>query len=305
VSLAAAVCCWVGVFGIKAGLPLAYLLFGFAGWLLANHFFEILEHKAEGAAGWPAVSLETIASARTQIGAVFVAALAGLGLAVWALDRAGSESLALLLAVLLAALAPASAALIGVTRSPLRALHPAALVRTVVGFGVGYVVLLLATSAAAAAVVLAFARRTFVVLFAAAYAWQLLGYLIGVFVYQRRAALGVQSRRSPEAREAAEHLRLVQERRAVLDHAYGIAARGHTTGALDYVERYASTEADPLAAKVWFFHEMARWSSGVPALAFGATLRTALEQAGRAAEAAKIALTCRHLEERRPRGTPA
>lgn len=304
-SLAAAIFFWVGAFGLKAELPLAYLLFGFAGWLLANHFFEIVEHKAEGGTGWPAVSLETMASVRKHIGAGFVAVLAVTGFGIWALYRAGSEPLAVLLAVLFAALVPASAALAGATRSPLRAVRPAALARTVVGLGFDYVVLLLAGAVAAAAGMLAFERRTFVTLFVAAYAWQLFGYLIGGFVYERRARLGVHAPRSPEARRAAADSRVLQERRAALDHAYGIAARGHTNGALDYLERYAATEVDPLGAKVWFFHEMARWSSGVPALALGMALGPALEEAGRAADAAKIALVCRHLEERARGNAPA
>jgi hypothetical protein len=298
VSAAAAVTCWTGFFGIAAEFPLGYLLFAVTAWALTNHFFEVIEHKAAGDADWPVLSIETFAGARQQIGLAFLALLAVLGFGTWAAARLAGNTPAVLFGGIVAASLPASAALLGVTRDFGRAVSPAAIVHTIARLGLDYALLLLASALVAAAGVLAIERRTFVAIFITSYVWLVLGYLIGGLVYERRIALGVHAPHSPEARQAAQDARGLLEQRAALDHAYGIAARGNVAGALDYLERYADAAADPLETKVRLFHEMARWQSGVPAAVFGGGLAAALEAAGRGEEAAKIAVTCRYLEER-------
>src|SRR5690606_1590341 len=48
----------VAAFGLRLGMPLAYLLVAIAAWLAANYSFEILEHRATGGAGWAVFSAD-------------------------------------------------------------------------------------------------------------------------------------------------------------------------------------------------------------------------------------------------------
>jgi hypothetical protein len=93
-------------------------------------------------------------------------------------------------------------------------------------------------------------------------------------------------------------------RRRALGHAYGIAASGNTAGALAYVEEYARSETDALAAKVWLFHEMARWENVAAALELGFALSAALGAEERHTDAAKVLVTCRYLEAKEAQRRP-
>jgi hypothetical protein len=298
VSLGGAVTLSIGFFGLRGGLPLGYLPMAVIVWIVANHCFEVIEHQALGRHGWPALSLETIATARAQIGLAFLASLAIVAGGCWLLVRAEQRWLAELLAVAAWLGAPAAMALLAVTRSPLRAISPAAVLGTAARLGVAYVLLLAAAAGVAALTIAAFRAPGFVLLLVALYADLALGYLVGVAVYERRLALGVYAPRAPEALAAAAEQRLVGERRRALDHAYGLAARGSTAGALEHVRSYASTEADPLAAAVWLFHAMAHWENPAPAVELGRGLAPQLDAAGRAEDAAKLRLACGYLEGR-------
>jgi hypothetical protein len=287
---------WVAAFGLRAGLPLGYLVAAFAVWMSANYVLEIVEHRALGNAGWAVLSLDTIAGGRAQVGTLFLAVVAVLGASLWALGRVAAPPFIYACAAAIAAILPAVAALLAVTRNPAHALNPVAIARAVVRMGVGYWVVLGATVGAVALGALANEEREFIPLFLAVYAWLASAYLLGSLVYERRMALGVYAPRSPEAKQEADHQRLLAERRRALSHAYGVAAAGNTVGALAYLDEYARAEADALAAKVWLFHEMARWENVAAAIELGVALSAALGAEARHAEAAKVLVTCRHLE---------
>jgi hypothetical protein len=164
--------------------------------------------------------------------------------------------------------------------------------------GVAYIGLAVGSIVVVALVVLAYRRRGFVEFFAASYASYGLAYLIGFVVYSKRLVLGVYAPRSPEAKLGRELARLQLARTRVLDHAYGIASRGNLESALAYINQYIASESDPLAARQWMYFEMTRWASARPALVFGERLAGDLEAAGQPDIAAKVRLSCAHLEAR-------
>jgi hypothetical protein len=304
-SLAAALILFVAAFGFAMGLPLAYLLVAWVCWVLANHFVEIVEHRATGGAAWPTFSLDTIAGARQQLGLVLIA----LGVTVlairWWLAARGQPSAAALVTAGALVCCPAIAALLAVTRSVPRALDPRGIARAVAGLGLDYAVCAVLALGAGALGSLAYARRGFLELLGAAYAVLAVAFIVGTVVYDRRVKLGVHAPRSPEARHDAEMQRLGSARRAALDHAYGIASGGGVARAIAHIATYVATESDAVAARLWMFHEVARWEDGRAALELGAPLAADLNAAGRAEEAAKVLVTCRYLEDRlsrAPRG---
>jgi hypothetical protein len=297
-SLVAALILLVAVFGFAMGLPLAYLLVGWVCWVLANHFVEIIEHRATGSTNWPTFSLETIAGARQQLGLVLLALGAAVLAIRWWLLARGQPAAAALATAVAVLCAPAIAALLAVTRSVPRALDPRGIARAVAGFGLDYVLCAGLVVGASMLGSLAFARRGFLELFGAVYVVLAAAFAIGTVVYDRRLKLGVHAPRSPEARHEAEMQRLRGARRAALDHAYGIAAGGSVARGLAHIAGYAATETDPLAARLWMFQEVARWRDGRPGLELGISLAADLNAAGRSEEAAKVLVTCRYLNDR-------
>ena len=297
VALAFALLLGIAVVVIETGFPFAYALVAWVVWTGANHFVEILEQRGRGE-GWAVFSLDTIASARSQLGVVFLLELAAIALIYLALTAIGGEGLGRVWAILAVLGLPASVALLAVTRDLRRALNPVHWLRAALKVGLRYLAILAASVAVGALIALAYRRRGLVEFFAAAYAWFLLAHSIGAVVYARRNVLGIHAPRSPEAKFARELDRLHAERRGVLDHAYGIAAHGNIGGGLTYVEQYVKSARDPLEARTWMFHEMMRWEDARPALAFGERLVGELESAHRGDEAAKIRLSRGYLEEK-------
>lgn len=302
VAAAAAASFLVAAFGFAMELPLAWLPVGWLCWVLGNYFVEIVEHRALGSAAWPTFSLDTMVAGRRQIGLVLVAL--GLGVLALRIGLASSHAAAAL-AVTLGALAcaPAVAALLAVTASVPRAVDPVRIARAMLALGVDYGLCVALALGEAALADLAYRRRGPLEIFAAVYGLLAVAFVIGTVVYDRRVALGVYAPRSPEAKLEAERARLERARRTALDHAYGIAG-GNAGLAAAHLASYAATESDPLAARVWLFHEAGRWERADAALELGVPLAADLNAAGRAEEAAKVLVTCRYLEDRREKRQP-
>jgi hypothetical protein len=293
VAIVAATVAVVGFFGIRAGLPLGYLLIAGACWAAANYALEIVEHTALGAADSPALSLETLTAAKRQNGSLL--ALAAV-LALLGARAAGPSALGAAAALIVVA-GPAVAALLAVTGRWRRALRPDLVLAAAVGLG-RYYPLLVIGSFAAAYLAAAAMRGNWLWLAAAFFAFFALAYGTGAAVYSRRLALGVHAPRSPESRAAAEDARRAALRAHALDHAYGIAARGRLEGALRYVEEHVRAAPDSLEEGVACYFAMSRWDDVRPALAYGRGLIGALEAAGRPREAAKLRSSCGFLETR-------
>jgi hypothetical protein len=287
----------ISVVSLETGFLFAYLTIGIVFWATANYLVEIIDRRAVGE-GWAVFSLDTVATLRSQLGVVLLLEI-GAAVAVfkWLRAFAGVEE-AWAFAAAAAVLAPASVALLAVTREVGRSLHPRHLLGAILRIGVPYLGLAVGSIVLVGLAVLAYRRLGFVEFFVASYASFWLAYSIGAVVYAKRLVLGVHAPRSPEAKLARELERLQRARRHALDHAYGIASRGNLDSGLAYIDQYLATESEPLVARQWMYFEMTRWASARPALVFGGRLVGDLEAAGLADAAAKVRLSCAHLEAR-------
>lgn len=298
VSVLLAAIFWVAAFGLAAGFPFAYVLAIAAVWIGSNYAFEVVEYRATGGEGWPVLSIETMATVRNQLGSLFAGCVA-IVVALYAyLATAGYRELAAALSVAGVVVAPAAIALLAVSRSLRRTLDPRNLVKAAFGLGLYYVAAVVVAAGCVWIADLAYWQRRFPELFASSYAVLGLAFLLGSAAYERRLVLGVYAPRSPEALAEAEYGRLLTKRRKALDHAYGIAAGGSTSRALEDLGDYVRSEEDPLDARLWFFHEMGRWQNARPAMELGKSLAADLNDADRREEAAKVLVACRYLEER-------
>ena len=297
ITLVSAVVLKISVVSLETGFLFAYLTIAIVVWATANYCIEIVEQRAIGE-GWAVFSLDTLATLRSQLGIVFLLELTAIIAAFMLLRAFAGAELAWIFAAIATVAAPASVALLAVTREPLRSVHPLHLLSAVFRMGVLYIGLTAGSIVVVALGVLAYRRLGFVEFLAASYASFWLAYWIGSVVYSKRGVLGVHAPRSPEAKLGRELERLQRARIRVLDHAYGIASRGNLESALAYIDEYVASESDPLAARQWMYFEMTRWASARPALVFGERLVGDLEVAGRPDVAAKVRLSSAHLEAR-------
>ena len=107
------------------------------------------------------------------------------------------------------------------------------------------------------------------------------------------------SSRVPSAEELElERTRLDNERKAVLNHAYGFISRGNRAGGIRHIESYLESESIQPTTGIWFFNAMREWEHPDAALAFGRELIGKLLRAGHTAEARKILLQCKALDQR-------
>jgi hypothetical protein len=294
-AFASAVILKISVVSLETGFVFAYLTIAIVVWATANYFVEIVEKGAIGE-GWAVFSLETVATWRAQLGVILLLELAAIVAGFKLVQMFAGAELAWIFAAAATVIAPASVALLAVTREPLRSLHPLHLLPAVLRMGVVYIGLAAGSVVVVTLGVLAYRRLGFVEFFAASYASFGLAYLIGFVVYSKRLVLGVYAPRSPEAKLGREHERLQRARMRVLDHAYGIASRGNLESALTYIDQYVASESDPLAALLWISFETTPAPTPRPAVVFGGRLASDLEAAGQPDVAAKVRLSCAHLD---------
>lgn len=300
VAVVVGVLLWVVEFGLFMKLPLVVLVLIYVLWVTPNYFFEIVEFRALGHAGWPVLSIETLVGARSQIGVVFgtlvLAATGGYA----ALRYFGMDTLAAIALGAGLVLLPGSAALLAVTREFSIALNPLKILAAVAGMGLAYGYCLSGGAAILVLFGLAQERGGLQWYFPLIYALFLQAFLIGSIVYARRNVLGVHAPRSPEARAARVRAETVAIRKRILSHAYGLAAHGNRAGALKHVERYIAADEDTLEARLWMVNEMARWENGEAVLEFGERVIDYCERHGFAAEAVRVRSIRDHVNARRP-----
>lgn len=276
------------------GWPIAILSL----WAIANYFFDIVEFKARGRRGWPVLSIEAVSRAGRQKGVVFALVAAGVGGIYYFLLTLGWKEIAQIFAVLAALLIPASAALLAVTRSLALALDPKSLIGAAWGIGLPYLFVLGALALMLAITDIAISRQSIVAMFLSTYGFLLLAYLLGSLLYAKRRVLGIHAPRAPEVMAAAEKAELIRQRQSVIAHAYAFAGRGNNSGALAHIEEYARSEANALDARIWMFHEIAKWEDSAAALAYGERLTGQLEEAGMPDECKKVKTVCEYLQSR-------
>jgi len=304
IALVCAVLLAIAHSAISRGIPLASLLLIVPAFPLLNYFFEILEYRAVGESGWPVFSWETLVSPRRQISLVVLAIVAA-AIAVRALLlSAGLVAVSHLFGFLVAVSLPVTVAVLAVTRRFSKSINPQFLLRAVVRLELGYVAILAATAAWWMLAAVAWSRGSFPLLFAAALAFLILGWLIGTIVFAYRAQLGLRSRRSPEAKLAVLEQERRQRRENALGTAWVFASRGNIRGAIEHVRRYSLEEEDAFAAEIWLLHRMATWPECAAAIAYAADLSARLSDANLAHQATKVEVM-RETLERKARSSAA
>jgi len=301
VALVCAVFLAIANGAISRGIPLASLLLVVPAFPLLNYFFEILEYRAVGESGWPVFSWETLVSPRRQISIVVLVIVAAAVAVRAVLFSAGLVVVSHLFGFLVAVALPVSVAVLAVTRRFSKSINPLFVLRAVVRLELGYVGILAATAVWWMIATIAWSRGSFLLLFAAALTFLILGWLIGTIVFAYRAQLGLRSRRSPEAKHAVREQERRQKRENALGTAWVFASRGNIRGAIEHVRSYSREEDDAFAAETWLLHRMATWPDCAAAIAYAADLSARLSAANRAHQATKIDVM-RETLERKARG---
>jgi hypothetical protein len=283
---------------LDGGFGIGFVLVAAGVWILANYFFEIIDHRAVGNRQWPVLSIETLFSMQRQLGVIFAGIIVACVLIRMGLDALHFPGLGRFFGLAAMLVMPVSAAILAVTRDPLRAIDPIKLLIAAARMEIGYIMILVASFAVWLLAGRAALGGNLLLLLLTSYAYLLLGLVIGAVVYTRRRVLGVRTKRAPEDLAATELATMIRERKAALSHAYGFAARGNVTGALAHISVYASSEPDPLAAEVWMFQEMTLWEDPYAALMLGRELPERLTAAGRRHEASKVAAMRDYIAER-------
>lgn len=202
----------------------------------------------------------------------------------------------LITSVLLAAVIPASLAVLAITRSPLQSLNPKAIGGLIGRTGSDYWIL-------PTYILLA----GFVMQWIGSLSWpdilvELIGFyltlvffsLTGTVVapHQFHDEVGIYDPVEPD--QADVDVSLLKERTAVLSHAYGFVSRDNRAGGFKHIESWLQRDPDPESAWAWFFEQMLRWEIKYPALVFAQSYLNRLLHDGDDVTAVKVLMRCRH-----------
>jgi hypothetical protein len=196
---------------------------------------------------------------------------------------------------LIAAVLPASLAVLAITRSPLQSMNPRAIGGLIGRTGGSYWLL------PSYLLLLGFIVRwlgslqwpDIVVEFIAFYLVLVFFSLTGAVVqpYNLHAEVDIHAPVEPDEEIIAE--RLLRDRTNVLNHAYGFITRDNRKGGFAHIESWLREDPDPESAWAWFFDQMLRWENKNPALLFGQSYLGQLLQHGDDSAAVKVMLRCR------------
>ena len=210
------------------------------------------------------------------------------------LARNLSFAAAVIPAVFVLFLYPASMAVLAVTRSPVESLNPVALHRVIRASGGDYLLIPLAIIAASVLVLyLDHLNAPFILTRAAAmYASFLTFTLTGKVLNAKAAAIPIDipPPREPDVEQLDAEL--TRERTKVLNHAYGFVSRGNRQGGLQHICQRIKDENDTDAAYRWFIDQMLKWESTEAALFLAQTYLTWLLTHERDVEALKLIGRC-------------
>ena len=191
---------------------------------------------------------------------------------------------------------PASIAILAITRQPLKAMSPFHLTATMAKLGLDYLLLLVLAAASLYCAVRLIAGIGFFNWMAGILCLLLLFNAIGHVVYGRRLELGLNPVNAPELVLAQIEASLEKQRNRVLTRVYGLISRGSTSRGFTQLRKYLDEEdPEPLAARLWFFAQMADWEDPSPALGFGTDLITRLVAQRDLFTAHKVLLRCQYL----------
>jgi len=202
----------------------------------------------------------------------------------------------LVASALVAAVVPASLAVLAITRSPLQSLNPKAIGGLIGRTGSDYWIL-----------PTYFLLAGIVMQWIGSLSWpdflvELIGfYLILVFFsltgtvvapHDFHAEVGIYDPVEPD--QADVDANLLEERTSVLNHAYGFVSRDNRAGGFKHIESWLQRDPDPESAWAWFFDQMLRWEIKYPALVFGQSYLNVLLNDGDDVTAVKVMMRCRH-----------
>jgi len=278
-------------FGKILGLFLAFLILP----SLFHYLMRILDARAKGKDPGP-LEAEDLMWFR---GAWSLFMLVHVAIAIYAIYISGSlyKLPGLFVAsALIAAVLPASLAVLAITRSPLQSLNPKAIGGLISRTGSDYWILptymLLAV---------------FVMQWTGSLSWpdflvELIGFyltlvffsLTGTVVapHQLHDEVGIYDPVEPG--QADIDASLLKERTTVLNHAYGFVSRDNRAGGLKHIESWLQRDPDPESAWAWFFDHMLRWEIKYPALVFAQSYLRVLLHDGDDVTAVKVMMRCRH-----------
>lgn len=286
------------IIGLASGGPqflVSALIFAaFVSPALCVYLMDVLDARARGAAPAPPSieHLQWFNSAWSLLQLLYLVVL------VYAAYLLGSLfNAAVFVAVLLgfAAVLPASLAILALTHSPLESVNPKAIGRLIARCGAAYWIAPAYALAAIAAVGVLSSSRTPDWLTELLALFLLFAFytLVGGIVRPHRLHEQVDIHRPVEPGKEQLAARLMSERAAVLNHAYGLVSRGNRNGGLRHVRDWIERDPDPGAAWRWFFEQMLRWEVTDAALHFGQQYLGLLLRSGDQVAAVKLIARCR------------
>lgn len=222
-----------------------------------------------------------------------------LALAVWAAISIGAKfgsDWALVFEFAVAAVLPASLAVLAITHSPAESLNPVTIVRLMSRCGVAYwvapagvvaVALLLSQLGALPALLL-----QFLVLYLVFAVFGVSGAVIRPF----GLVDDVEIHDAIEADDEQLQQERVRQRTQVLNHAYGFASRGNRAGALEHIYRWLDNDPEAADSWPWFLDHMLRWENTVPALQYAQRYLRQLLVSGECISAVKLMLRCQLID---------
>ena len=176
----------------------------------------------------------------------------------------------MLIGVAILVVVPASMGVLAVTHSPAGSLNPVAMVQLIRVCGAGYFVVPATQIAMSGLFVAAYQAGVplFLIDLGTSYQIVLLFTMTGAVLFANDVAIQVdiEDPLEPTADKLAEDLN--QERQRVANHAYGFISRGNRDGGFAHIRQWLEQETYRDEAYQWFFQEMLKWESRVPALFF-------------------------------------
>jgi len=187
-------------------------------------------------------------------------------------------------ASLLAAVVPASLAVLAITRSPLQSLNPKAIGGLISRTGSDYWIL-----------PTYFLVAGFIVQWIGSLQWpdflvEFIGFYLTLVFF---SLIGAVVRPHDFYKEVGIH----DPVEPVLNHAYGFVSRDNRAGGFKHIESWLQRDPDPETAWAWFFEQMMRWETKYPALLSGQSYLKQLLHDGEHATAVKVMMRCRLEDE--------
>jgi hypothetical protein len=277
-------------FGKLMGLFLAFLILP----SLFHYLMRILDARAKGQEPGP-LEVDDLLWFHEAWSLFMLVHVAGFIYAVYISGSLYKLAGLLVSATLLAAVIPASLAVLAITRSPLESLNPRAIGGLITRVGPDYWIL--PTYILVAGFVMqwigSLAWPDFLVELTGFYLALVFFSLTGAVVqsHDLHAEVDIHDPVEPGEEEFARNL--LKERTAVLGHAYGFISRDNRVGGFKHIENWLQQDPDPESAWSWFFEQMMRWETKYPALLFGQSYLGELLKDGDDVKAVKVMMRCR------------